>query len=95
MLFLAKETCKTHEHTGLIYQLHLTIVQLSYMQQLGTAVFWMLPGLQQQLVASPVDVQQLVLVSLISADRSYVGGVHGVLMCISGQCLIAVVCRCT
>ena len=46
-------------------------------------------------MASPVSVQELVLVILISIDRSYVGGVHGVLMCIVGQCLIAVVCRCT
>ena len=45
-------------------------------------------------MASPVCVQQLVLVILISTDRSYVGGVHAVLVCIGGQCLIAVVCRC-
>ena len=43
-------------------------------------------------MASPVYVQQLVLVSLISADRWLRGGVHAVLVCIGGQCLIAVVC---
>ena len=37
MLFLANETCKTHEHTGLTYQLHLMSVQVSYMQQLGVS----------------------------------------------------------
>ena len=43
-------------------------------------------------MASPVCVQQLVLVILISVDWSYDVGVHAVLMCIGGQCLIAVVC---
>ena len=45
-------------------------------------------------MASPVSVQELVLVILISIDRSYDVGVHAVLMCMGGQCLIAVVCRC-
>ena len=43
-------------------------------------------------MASPECVQQLVWVSLISVDRWLRGGVHAVLVCIGGQCLIVVVC---
>ena len=65
------------------------------MQQLGVSSLLDASWVFRQLVASPVCVQQLVLVSLISADRWLCGGVHAVLVCIGDQSLIAVVCRCT
>ena len=79
-----------------VYQLQYRLhqVQVSYMQQLRCQRSSEALPRFRQLVASPVCVQQLVLVILISIDRSYDVGVHAVLMCIGGQCLIAVVCRC-
>ena len=68
------------------------LVQLSYMQQLGVSSLLDASWVFRQLVASPMCVQQLVLVNRISADRWLCVGVHAVLVCIGGQCLIAVVC---